>query len=62
MGRPYLGFNEMVKIRAAEGIVHAYRKKVNSDDWAKWAQDNPDEAERLAEVEKMVAEEGLEDG
>ena len=62
MGRPYLGYNEMVRIRAAEGMNTAYLKKANSDNWAEWARDNPAEAERLAEIEKSIAEEELLDG
>ncbi len=62
MGRSYLGYNEMVRIRAAEGMVSACLKKANSDNWAEWARENPDEAERLVEIEKLIAEEELEDG
>jgi hypothetical protein len=62
MGRPYLGYNEMVKIRAAEGMAMACLKKANSDNWAEWAQDNPTEAKQLAEIEKSIAEEELDDG
>lgn len=62
MGRPYLGYNEMVRIKAAEGMVIACLKKANSDNWAEWARDNPDEAKRLAEIEKLIAEEDLLDG
>lgn len=63
MGRSVLGYNEMVRIGTAEKIVRAYQMKANSDDWVKWARNNPDEAKLLAETEKMIAEkEILEDG
>lgn len=63
MGRPYLGMGEMIKINAAERVVRGYRMKANSENWSKWARDNPKDAEKLVEVEKLIAEmEEPEDG
>lgn len=56
MGRAYLGFGEMIRIRAAEGVVVAYQKKAHSNDWVEWARDNPIEAKQLAEIEKTIVE------
>ena len=56
MGRAYLGYGEMIRIKAAEGMVTACLKKANSDNWAEWARDNPVEAKQLAEIEKTIAE------
>ena len=53
MNRPYLGAGEINRIYAAENVATAYRMKNDSDDWAKWARENPEQAERLAIAEKL---------
>ena len=57
MNRPYLGAIEINRIYAAENIANAYRMKTGSDDWAKWAQENKEIAEKLAFAEKFANEE-----
>ena len=64
MCRSYLGYNEILKIKSAENMARICQKKALSNNWVEWAQSNPDEANWLAEVEKIIAiQEGLlEDG
>jgi hypothetical protein len=62
MGRPYLGMGEMIKINAAERIVRGYRMRSQDENWVKWAQANPKDAEKLVIVEKMVSEMEEENG
>ena len=53
-GRPVLSCNEIQRMILAENIVSAYRGRKNSDNWAKWASDNPADARLLSEVEKDI--------
>jgi hypothetical protein len=63
MGRPYLGFNEINKIIAAETVQRLYENRATSGNWATWSEENHKAAERLAEALMAAVDEGLiEDG
>lgn len=54
--RDTLGFGEMKRMNEAERVYNAKRANANAENWAEWAKKNPEEAELLARVEKMVDE------
>ena len=53
MGRP-LYHEEIIKMRAAERVISAYRTKFSADNWAKWAKDNPKENQYLNYAMKLA--------
>ena len=59
MGRP-LYHEEIVRMRAAERIISAYKAKYSREDWAKWAQDFPQEDWLLNQAMKLAGEYGWE--
>ena len=46
MGRP-LGIGEIRRMVAAENVIRAYANRKAAEDWAKWAEDHPDQAALL---------------
>ncbi len=67
-GRSYLGAAEINKMLAAQRIVRLSREVKEYTDaegkinWVKWAQEDPQGAEDLAEAQKAAADRGLLDG
>lgn len=57
MGRPNLGAGEARRILAAEYIVHLYQEKMQSENWAAWANDNPD-GDKLLNIAMLLVKEG----
>ena len=57
MGRP-LYYEEIVKMRAAERVISAYRAKFGGDNWAEWAKKNPKEDEFLNIAMQLAGEYG----
>lgn len=53
LGRVLSG-GELRRIAQAENIVQAYRDRQKSENWAKWAQDNPEQAAVLNEAERLA--------
>ncbi len=56
-----LSFHELRMMDRAENIFNAYRERSGSDNWAKWAEDNPEKARLLAAAGKLY-DEALTDG
>lgn len=44
---------ELRRMRAAENIITAHRSRTSSDNWAKWASQNPEQSRVLIAAEKM---------
>ena len=44
---------ELRRMRAAENIITAHRSRTASDNWAKWASQNPEQSRVLIAAEKM---------
>ena len=57
MGRP-LGHDEVLRMNTTEAIISAYNSKFKSKDWAKWAQDNPNDNKILNHAMMLVEEHG----
>ena len=57
MGRS-LSHNEILRLRAAESVISAYNEKYAQEDWAKWAQDNPEKDKILAKAMRLAGEYG----
>ena len=51
-----LSFQEIRVMDIADNVFRAYRERERSDNWAKWAQDNPDKARLLAQAGKLAQE------
>ena len=54
MGRPVLSAGELRRMYTVENIYNAYNARKASEDWAKWAAENPARAAMLAEVEGLI--------
>ena len=50
MGRPWLGYGEMKRMRMAQFIVDAYNSRKQSSSWPAWAKDHPQAAALLVEA------------
>lgn len=50
-GRDVLSAGEMSRMMVSEAVIKAYRSRSNSDNWAKWTQDNPQAAKLLTDIE-----------
>lgn len=55
MGRT-LGAGEIRRMIAADNVVKAYRSRAASDNWAQWAQKNPEMSRLLNAVIKLAEE------
>lgn len=54
MGRDELAYREIQAMLTAENIISAYYSRSQTDNWAKWAQDNPQADKLLKEVEILI--------
>jgi len=52
-----VGAGEIRRMNAAENTIRAYRDREQSDDWPKWARDNPGLARLLAIATKAADDE-----
>ena len=50
MGRPWLGYGEMKRMRMAQFVVDAYNSRKQSSSWPAWAIDHPQAAALLVEA------------
>jgi len=57
MGRPFY-HHEIVRLRAAERVISAYRAKFSQEDWAKWASEHKSEDEFLNIAMQLAGEYG----
>lgn len=48
---------EIYAINASRNVHNAYMSRSASENWAKWSEDHPREAELLIEIEKIIDEE-----
>ena len=53
-GKDVLPYGYILAMTVAENIVHAYISRKRSENWAKWAQDNPREDALLKRVEILA--------
>jgi len=53
-GRDTLRVGEMSRMITCENIVNAYLSRKASDDWAKWATENPASAALLRDIEGLL--------
>lgn len=49
-------YRELHRCNIASMVYSVKLKSFDTDNWAKWAEKNPDQAELLANVERMIAE------
>ena len=56
MGRAWLGFGEMRRMRHANFVVDAYVNRGRSQSWEAWAKDNPGAAKVLFDGAKLARE------
>lgn len=54
LGRPVLYAHEIYRINAAENVKAAWKSRQASANWVTWARENPEAAELLTEVERMM--------
>ena len=54
MGRDWLGYGEMIRMRHAQFIVESYQERKRADNWEAWAKDNPEAAQLLFDAQKLV--------
>ena len=54
MGRAVLSNREVQSMLLSEQIIHAFRGRKASGNWADWAHKNPQSADLLVEVEKEL--------
>jgi hypothetical protein len=53
LGRDVLFFNEMLRFTVAENVLIAFQNRERSDNWAAWANENPQAAELLSKAERL---------
>lgn len=56
LGRDVLSLGEMRRMLSAEVVLTAYRARSRAENWAKWADDNPELAGALGQAERTVAD------
>ena len=59
MNRSYLGAGEINRILAAERVERLLANKERQQNWATWAEKNPEDAEYLTKAMMAAKEEGL---
>ena len=59
MNRPYLGAGEINRILAAERVERLLSDKERQENWATWAEKNPEDAAYLTNAMMAAKEEGL---
>jgi hypothetical protein len=52
-----ISFHELRMLDLADNIVRAYKERERAEDWAKWAEDNPEKNRLLAHAGKLAQEE-----
>ena len=52
-----MSFHEIRMLDLADNVVRAYMERAKSDNWVKWANDNPEKARILAVAGKLAQEE-----
>ena len=62
MNRSYLGAGEINRILAAEKVERLLADKERQNNWAAWAEKNPEDAKYLTNAMMAAKEEGLLDG
>jgi hypothetical protein len=57
--RKYLNSKEVRSMLLTENVVNAYKSRKESENWAKWADDNREAQEMLEYARKQAEERGL---
>ena len=51
-----MSFNEIRMLDLADNVVRAYKERQRAEEWAKWAEDNPEKARLLAVAGRLAQE------
>lgn len=46
--------HELYYMNASRNVYHAYTSRKAAENWAKWAEEHPREAELLVDIEKIL--------